>query len=172
VAREHVSGYFKLHPDFVRIVHASTDPRLARKSARLTVDTPDDLAFIETLHDRLQAKAGEASISDPLLLLEREPQLGAINAHVRQKSLQAEAGLVLIRCDGGGMLGFGHMKRSLTLAQSLRDREGLGVIFALNGEEEAAATIRRAGFETIVLPRIGQTTAFVSLVAAKKPDIL
>jgi len=172
VAREHVSGYFKLHPDFVRIVHASTDPRLARKSARLTVDTPDDLAFIETLHDRLQAKAGEASLSDLLLLLEREPQLGAINAHVRQKSLQAEAGLVLIRCDGGGMLGFGHMKRSLTLAQSLRDREGLGVIFALNGEEEAAATIRRAGFETIVLPRIGQTTAFVSLVAAKKPDIL
>jgi spore coat polysaccharide biosynthesis protein SpsF len=172
VAREHVSGYFKLHPEFVRIVYAAPDPRLARKSARLTVDTPDDLAFIETLHDRLNAKAGEASLSDLLLLLEREPQLGAINAHVRQKPLQAEGGLALIRCDGGGMLGFGHVKRSLTLAQNLRDREGLGVIFALNGEEEAAATIRRAGFETIVLPRISQTTAFVSLVGAKKPDVL
>jgi spore coat polysaccharide biosynthesis protein SpsF len=172
VAREHVSGYFKLHPEFVRIVHATPDPRLARKSARLTVDTPDDLAFIETLHDRMKAKAGEASLSDLLLLLEREPQLGAINAHVRQKSLQAEGGLALIRCDGGGMLGFGHVKRSLTLAQSLRDREGLGVIFAVNGEEEAAATIRRAGFEAVVLPRISQTTAFVSLVGAKKPDVL
>jgi spore coat polysaccharide biosynthesis protein SpsF len=172
VAREHVSGYFKLHPEFVRIVYAAADPRLARKSARLTVDTPDDLAFIETLHDRMNAKAGEASLSDLLLLLEREPQLGAINAHVRQKSLQAEGGVALIRCDGGGMLGFGHVKRSLTLAQSLRDREGLGVVFAVNGEEDAAATIRRAGFETIVLPRISQTTAFVSLVGAKKPDVL
>ena len=74
-----------------------------------------------------------------LLLLEREPQLTAINAHVRQKSLGAEGGLALIRCDGGGMLGFGHVKRSLTLARSLRDREGFGVLFALNGEEEAAA---------------------------------
>ena len=70
------------------------------------------------------------------------------------------------------MLGFGHVKRSLTLARSLRDREGLGVLFALNGEEEAASVIRQAGFETIVLPRNSQTTAFTSLVGAKKPDML
>ncbi len=172
VAREHVTGYFKLHPDFVRIVHAAPDPKLAHKPARLTVDTPDDLAFAEALHERMQAKAGEASLSDLLLLLEREPHLTAINAHVRQKTLGAEGGLVLVRCDGGGMLGFGHVKRSLTLARSLRDREGLGVLFALNGEEEAATVIRQAGFETIVLPRQSQTTAFTSLVTAKKPDIL
>jgi spore coat polysaccharide biosynthesis protein SpsF len=172
VAREHVTGYFKLHPDFVRIVHAAPDPKLAHKPARLTVDTPDDFAFVEALHERMQAKAGEASLSDLLLLLEREPQLTAINAHVRQKSLGAEGGLALIRCDGGGMLGFGHVKRSLTLARSLRDREGLGVLFALNGEEEAASVIRQAGFETIVLPRNSQTTAFTSLVTAKKPDML
>ena len=172
VAREHVTGYFKLHPDFVRVVYAAPDPRLARKPHRLTVDTPDDLAFIETLHERLRAKAGEASLSDLLLLLEREPQLTAINAHVRQKPLEAEGGLALMRCDGGGMLGFGHVKRSLTLARSLRDREGLGVLFALNGEEEAASVIRQAGFETIVLPRISQTTAFTALVADKKPDMV
>ena len=172
VAREHVTGYFKLHPDFVRVVHAAPDPMLAHKPARLTVDTPDDLTFAEALHERMQAKAGEASLSDLLLLLEREPQLTAINAHVRQKTLGVEGGLALIRCDGGGMLGFGHVKRSLTLARSLRDREGLGVLFALNGEEEAASVIRQAGFETIVLPRNSQTTAFTSLVTAKKPDIL
>jgi spore coat polysaccharide biosynthesis protein SpsF len=172
VAREHVTGYFKLHPDFVRVVHAAEYPRLARKSARLTVDTPDDLAFIEAAHDRLRAKAGEASLSDLLLLLEREPQLAQMNAHVRQKSLEAAGGLAMIRCDGGGVLGFGHVKRSLTLARALRDREGLGVLFALNGEEEAADVLRKAGFETIVLPRNSQTTAFVALVGAKQPDIL
>jgi spore coat polysaccharide biosynthesis protein SpsF len=172
IAREHVTGYFKLHPDFVRIVHAAPDARLARKPQRLTVDTPDDLAFIETLHERLNAKAGEASLADLLLLLEREPHLAAMNAHVRQKTLEAQGGLALIRCDGGGMLGFGHVKRSLTLARALRDREGLGVLFALNGEEDAAKTIRAGGFETIVLPRTSQTTAFMTLVGDKKPDIL
>lgn len=172
VAREHVSGYFKLHTDFVRIVYAAEYPRLAKKPMRLTIDTPDDLAFIEAAHERLQAKAGEASLSDLLLLLEREPQLAQLNAHVRQKALQAAGGLVLIRCDGGGILGFGHVKRSLTLARALRDREGLGVVFALNGEEEAAIVLRQAGFETIVLPRISQTNAFMALVAAKQPDIV
>src|SRR3954470_22004249 len=108
VAREHVTGYFKLHPDFVRIVHAAADPKLAHKAARLTIDTPDDLAFAEALHERLHAKAGEAALCDLLLLLEREPQLSAINAHVKQKTLGAEGGLVLIRCDGGGMFGLGH----------------------------------------------------------------
>jgi spore coat polysaccharide biosynthesis protein SpsF len=172
VAREHVSGYFKLHPDFVRIVHAAPFSKLERKPVRLTIDTPDDLAFVEALHERLNAKAGEAVLSDLLLLLEREPHLAQMNAHIRQKPLQAEGGLALIRCDGGGMLGFGHVKRCLTLARALRDREGLGVLFALNGEEDAAETIRQDGFETIVLPRNSQTTAFMALVSVKKPDIL
>jgi len=73
-AREHVTGYFKLHPNFVRIARAPAYPLLAREGGRLTIDTPDDLAFVEAVHDRLHAKAGEASLSDLLLLLEREPE--------------------------------------------------------------------------------------------------
>jgi spore coat polysaccharide biosynthesis protein SpsF len=172
VAREHVSGYFKQHPDFVDIVYAAPDPRLAHKGARLTVDTPDDLAFIEALHGRMEAKAGEASLADLLLLLEHEPKLKTINAHVRQKPLQNQGGLALIRCDGGGTLGFGHVKRSLTLARALRDREGIGCIFAVNGSSEASDAIKPMGFETVLLPHAGNAPAFATLVAAKKPDIL
>jgi spore coat polysaccharide biosynthesis protein SpsF len=68
VAREHVTGYFKLHPDFVRIARAPAYPPLARNGGRLTVDTPDDLAFVEALHGRLEARAGEASLEDLLIL--------------------------------------------------------------------------------------------------------
>ncbi|MDE1940018.1 MAG: NTP transferase domain-containing protein, partial [Alphaproteobacteria bacterium] len=64
VAREHVTGYFKLHPDFVKIARARPYPRLARAAGRLTIDTPDDLAFVEAVHARLDAKAGEASLAD------------------------------------------------------------------------------------------------------------
>src|SRR6201992_1337902 len=49
-AKEHVTGYFKLNPGFVKLVRATPYPPLARKGGRLTIDTPDDLAFIEALH--------------------------------------------------------------------------------------------------------------------------
>jgi len=71
VAQEHVTGYFKLHPGFVKIVRAPAYPPLAKKSGRLTIDTPDDLAFVEVLHERMDARAGEASLADLLMLLER-----------------------------------------------------------------------------------------------------
>jgi spore coat polysaccharide biosynthesis protein SpsF len=170
-AREHVSGYFKLHPDFVKIVRAAPYPELAKKGVRLTIDTPDDLAFVEAVHARMDARAGEASLADLLLLLEREPSLNAINAHVRQKPIQpasgaAGGGLALIRCDGGGKFGYGHVKRMVALARSLRDREGLGVIFALNGTDDAAEPIRRAGFAVIGAGHMG------SVIAAEAPEIL
>ena len=147
VAREHVTGYFKLHPEFVRIARAPAYPPLARDGGRLTIDTPDDLAFVEALHERMAAKAGEASLADLLLLLEREPSLRAMNAHVRQKPIAAAGGLALIRCDGGGRFGYGHVKRMVALARSLRDREGLGSIFAVHGSDDALLPITRAGFE-------------------------
>ncbi len=172
IAREHVTGYFKLHPDFARVVHAPADARLAHASARLTIDTPDDLAFAEALHDRLSAKAGEASLADLLLLLEREPHLKAMNAHVRQKNLIAQGGLALIRCDGGGTLGYGHVKRGVALARALRDGQGVGAIFALNGDESAAAVLREAGFECVTLPQFAQTNALALLIEDRKPDIL
>jgi spore coat polysaccharide biosynthesis protein SpsF len=151
VAREHVTGYFKLHPNFVPIARAPSYPSLARDGGRLTIDTPDDLAFVEAVHARLHAKAGEATLSDLLLLLEREPELRAINGHVKQKPVLPAGGLALIRCDGGGKFGYGHVKRMVALARALRDRESIGVLFALNGTPDAAIPIRRAGFEAVMI---------------------
>lgn len=168
-AREHVTGYFKLHPDFVRIARAPAYPLLAREGGRLTIDTPDDLAFVEAVHDRLHAKAGEASLSDLLLLLEREPELRTINGHVKQKSILPSGGLALIRCDGGGKFGYGHVKRMIALARALRDRESIGVLFALNGTPDAVLPIRRAGFEAVMIDRNDDLAA---LIGKHAPDLL
>ncbi|HEX4302018.1 MAG TPA: NTP transferase domain-containing protein [Rhizomicrobium sp.] len=168
VAREHVTGYFKLHPDFAPIARAPAYPELAREGGRLTIDTPDDLAFIEAVHARLDAKAGEASLSDILLLLEREPALRRINAHVKQKEIATRGGLALIRCDGGGKFGYGHVKRMVSLARALRDREGIGSIFALNGTIDAFEPIYRAGFAATLL---GAET-LETLVETHAPDML
>jgi spore coat polysaccharide biosynthesis protein SpsF len=170
VAREHVTGYFKLHPDFVPIARAKPFPKLAPRQVggRFTVDTPDDLSFVEAVHTRLAAKAGEASLADLLLLLEREPMLREINAHVRQKDIAPGGGLALIRCDGGGQYGFGHVKRMIALARSLRDREGLGAVFAVNGSQDALTPIRQAGFAARLID--GPEGEFLS--TAKDPDLL
>jgi spore coat polysaccharide biosynthesis protein SpsF len=168
VAREHVTGYFKLHPDFVKIARAAAYPELAREGGRLTIDTPDDLAFIEAVHARMAAKAGEASLGDILLLLEREPALRKINAHVKQKALATRGGLALIRCDGGGKFGYGHVKRMTALARALRDREGIGAVFAVNGTEDACAPIRAAGFAAMLL---GDET-LETVIESHAPDML
>jgi spore coat polysaccharide biosynthesis protein SpsF len=168
-AREHVTGYFKLHPDFVKVARAAPYPSLARDGGRLTIDTPDDLAFVEAVHARLDARAGEANLADLLLLLDREPQLRAINAHVKQKPIVPSGGLALIRCDGGGKFGYGHVKRMIALGRALRDCESIGVSFALNGDDAALAPIRRAGFEATKIP---SHAALAALVKAQKPDLL
>ncbi len=172
VAREHVTDYFKLHPDFARIVRASAYPELAHEGARLTIDTPDDLAFVEVLHERLDAKAGEASLSDLLLLLDREPRLRAMNAHVKQKPIAASGGLAVIRCDGGGEFGYGHVKQMVALARCLRDREGIGAVFAVNGTPDALAPIKSAGFEAAALDRPRDAETLRALIVTRKADML
>ena len=83
----------------VKVTPQKPDTQIARAAnlGRLTIDTPEDLAFIEALHERMDPKAGEASLADLLLLLEREPALRETNAHVRQKELGPTGGLALIR---------------------------------------------------------------------------
>jgi len=171
-AREHVTGYFKLHPDFVHIARAPEYPALAREGGRLTIDTPDDLAFVEAVHERLEAKAGEASLADLLLLLEREPHLRHLNAHVQQKQIAKPGALALIRCDGGGKYGYGHVKRMVALARALRDREGIGAIFALNGTKDAQEPIRAAGFEIIETSVANDFATLQSAIATHRPDLL
>ena len=172
VAREHVTGYFKLHPDFARAALATAYPPLDHGEARLSIDTPADLAFAEAVYQRLGAEPGDASLPELLDLLEREPSLRAINAHVRQKTLRHAGGLALIRCDGGQSFGYGHIRRCLMVARALRDREGVGVLFVLDGDEGAAAKLRAADFETIVLPEQGQAQLLASLVEMRKPGML
>ena len=172
-ARTQVTGYFRLHPEFVRIVRAQAYGPL-KGQGQITVDTPNDLAFVEAVHARLAAKAGEASLEDLLLLLEREPELKALPAPVKSALVRPFDGgaperLALIRCDGGGKFGYGHVKRMVALARALRDQQGIGPIFALNGSEDAAAPIRRAGFDVIMLEH---PFHLENLIRANKPDLL
>ncbi|MBA2587614.1 MAG: aldo/keto reductase [Alphaproteobacteria bacterium] len=85
IAREHVTSYFKYHPGAVKTVTVAAYAPLAVPSERLSVDTPEDLAFLRAVYERLGAVAGELPLTAVLTLLRNEPQYRAMNAHVRQK---------------------------------------------------------------------------------------
>ena len=87
IAREHVTSYFKKHPDKVRTAYLPAYGPLARRLERISVDEPEDMAFLRAVYQRLDAAAGELPLSAVLQLLEDEPRFREINAHVRQKSV-------------------------------------------------------------------------------------
>jgi spore coat polysaccharide biosynthesis protein SpsF len=134
--REHVIVKIDEYvPELVASV-VTFDPRHFFKGARISVDTPADIRFIETLYQRLGAEPGEIDLGDVVELLKREPELIEINSHVRQKDADEDSYELLIRCDGGHKIGLGHVMRSLSLAIALRDRHSIGVRFVMKQTDE------------------------------------
>jgi len=108
IAREHVTSYFKKHAGHVRTLYLPAYQSLARKGERISVDTPEDLALLRAVYDRLAVPAGEASLAAVLDLLESEPQIRAINAHIRQKPLTEVERPQVARRLGIGTVQFGQ----------------------------------------------------------------
>jgi spore coat polysaccharide biosynthesis protein SpsF len=62
VAREHVSGYLKIHPGFGKCAYIEVDHLLQFPSPRLSIDEPADLAFFERLYQKFGAPAGHLDL--------------------------------------------------------------------------------------------------------------
>jgi spore coat polysaccharide biosynthesis protein SpsF len=168
VAREEITGYFRLHPEFVQVVRAAPFPPSASNSSWPRYDVSDEMTFADSVRARLEAKSGEAALGDLLMLLEREPSLRSSSRHACHKQQIAQGGLALIRCDGGGQFGDGHVRRMIAMARAFRDREGVRAIFAVHGTEDALAGVRLAGFEADLIGADG--TEIESLIAERRPD--
>ena len=86
-SREHVSLALYSNPDRYRCSDVDAPPELAAPEYRLTVDEPDDYRLIRTIFERLYPRKPDFDLVDILALLRREPELAAINSHVRQKAV-------------------------------------------------------------------------------------
>jgi spore coat polysaccharide biosynthesis protein SpsF len=160
VAREHVTGWLKAHTWRVRTVPVAIDPAYEFAGARLSIDTPADLEFFAALAARVDLET--VSLKDIAALLRREPWLRTINAHVHQKAASEATATILIRADGGGQLGYGHLVRALALAEELRDGQGIGIVVLTGAHEAGDAQAARAFFEghripvVTMLPEVGE----------------
>lgn len=84
--REHVTPYFYEHPKRFRLtsVAGPTD----HSCYRWTLDTAEDLELIRAIYSRM-GNRDDFGWRDVLTLMDREPELAKINAHILQKPLRA-----------------------------------------------------------------------------------
>lgn len=84
--RENVSLYIYEHPERFKLGGVTArDPLLRRPDLRLTVDMPEDYALIKAIYENLYPKNPSFSLGDVIRLIEENPDLKALNAHVQQK---------------------------------------------------------------------------------------
>lgn len=77
--REHVSRYIYTHPERFRLLNLKSGLPEAVADLRLTVDTPADFALVTRIYETLYPANPRFSFQDMIALLEREPQLAAMN---------------------------------------------------------------------------------------------
>jgi spore coat polysaccharide biosynthesis protein SpsF len=88
VDHEHVSLYIYEHPERFRLQNLESNLPERYWNLRLTVDTPQDFALIKAIYEELYPKDPAFGLGDVLALLDRRPDLAALNQDIRQKSVR------------------------------------------------------------------------------------
>ena len=87
VDHEHVSLYIYEHPELFSLHNEESGLPDAEEvgKMRLTVDTPEDLALIQAIYEELYPSKPDFTLPDILDLLNRRPELLALNQHIQAK---------------------------------------------------------------------------------------
>jgi spore coat polysaccharide biosynthesis protein SpsF len=173
VAIEHVTAYLGQHPEKFKTTTIPMPREHWFSGARMSIDTPADLRFMNELYVRLDVPAGEAEMADLVRLLKDNPDLLSINNHVRQKAATDKTFKAVIRCDGDEQIGLGHVVRCLALAEELRDIQSVGVSFAMVSGKPGMDLVRNAGFPVIPLTdQVNEDIWLDKLIRTRKPNAL
>ena len=83
---ELVTLYVKEHPHEFKIRTAALPGGLRRPHYRLTVDEKEDVELMQLLFERLQQPGRIVTTREAIKLLDREPELAKLNAHLSHKA--------------------------------------------------------------------------------------
>jgi spore coat polysaccharide biosynthesis protein SpsF len=83
---ELVTLYIKEHPEEFKIRTSRLPEGLYRPQYRLTVDEAEDVALMQGLFERLSAPGKIVTVREAVVVLDREPELARVNAHLRHKA--------------------------------------------------------------------------------------
>ena len=82
---EHVTPYIYQNPEKFKITHVTNYLNMGHH--RWTVDTPEDLQFIKAVLDKFRGGEVEARMDEVYKLVEDNPNIFAINSHIKQKNI-------------------------------------------------------------------------------------
>lgn len=85
--REHVTPYIYRHPEIFRLKSVEAEGGLRRPDLRLTVDTEEDLKLVREIYHNLYRGDKVFSLGKVIELLDKHPEIAAVNAHIKQKRL-------------------------------------------------------------------------------------
>jgi spore coat polysaccharide biosynthesis protein SpsF len=172
VAKEHVTGYLGKNPSFAISATVTPEPSCQFAGARMSVDTPADLQFMEELYRLSGAEPGELDISSAVTLLRSNPELLKINSHIYQKKASDTARQVLFRCDADERIGFGHLFRCIALADELRAQHGCGITFAMASGIRAKGILGEEGYRVIDIKLTDETAELDRVITDLQPCAL
>lgn len=85
VDREHVSLYIYRHPEIYSLVNVAAPIGETRPDLRLTVDTPQDLQIVRSVHAALRPQGRDFPLARMLAFLDAHPVIAGLNAGVEHR---------------------------------------------------------------------------------------
>jgi spore coat polysaccharide biosynthesis protein SpsF len=172
VAKEHVTGYFGKNPNFAISTSVTPEPSCQFNGARMSVDTPADLQFMEELYRLSGAEPGELDIRTAVELLRCNPELLKINSHIYQKKASDTTRQILFRCDADERIGFGHLYRCIALAEDFRQSYGYGITFAVASNKVTKTKLQEEGFAVKDVEKEAHAESLDAVINEVKPDAI
>ncbi len=86
--REHVCLYLYEHPFDYSFSNIEAPPFLRDAKLRMTLDTKEDYEFICKIYEELYPQKADFNLYDMMRLLNRKPELRAINSNIIQKKVR------------------------------------------------------------------------------------
>ena len=153
--REHQFPVIEVYSD--KFSHLKTaeivdDPVYYEVDHRISVDTPDDLIFMNALYDGLMSEGREFNLENVIDILKSNPQLMEINRRVHQKELKEKTYKVLMIVSAVSGFGYGNLIRAIDVALELVDI-GIGVDFSVL-DSEARSIVEERYFKCDLIENI------------------
>lgn len=86
--RENVSLYIYEHPKMFKLGNVEAEGTMRRPDLRLTVDLPEDFELVSEIYKVLYPQNPKFSLTDVLGLIDNDPRLKELNAHIQQKAVR------------------------------------------------------------------------------------
>ncbi len=137
--KEHQFPIIGLRPDqFVAYDQIRLKPQFYGQQHRYSIDTWSDLVFMNQVYQLLADKQEPFDLPAVIKLIEENPQLREINAHVHQRRLVEDVKRAVFIVDAGSGFGYGHLIRCIELAHQLVERKSYPVIFIVDDERASS----------------------------------